>query len=62
MHIINDMQNAVFNHAYNILKSKDLPPNCIDVEAQTKAQRFINIYTKENLLADYYTRIQKGTI
>lgn len=62
MHIVDDMHNAIFNHAYNILKSKDLPPNCIDVEAQTKAQRFINIYAKEHLLTDYYTRMQKGAV
>jgi len=62
MHIVDDMQNAIYNHAYNILKSKDLPPNCIDVEAQTKAQRFINIYAKEHILADYYTRMMKGAV
>lgn len=56
------MQNAVFNHAYNILRSKDLPPNCVDIEAQTKAQRFINIYSQGHLLVDYYIRMQKGAL
>ena len=62
MHVITDMQNAVFNHAYNILRSKDLPPNCVDIEAQTKAQRFINIYSQGHLLVDYSIRMQKGAL
>lgn len=62
MHIIDNMQSAIYDHAYNILKSKDLPPNCIDIEAQTKARRFINIYAKEHLLTDYYLRMQKGAV
>lgn len=59
-HTINNMQNIVFQHAYNVFRQKNLPPNCRDLTAELEAQKFVNLYTTTGRLTDFLLRYMKG--
>lgn len=59
---INNMQNVVFQHAYNVFRQKTLPPNCRDITAEVEAQRFVNLYTSTGRLTDFLLRYTKGAL
>lgn len=62
MNVVENMQNVLFRHAYEVFKDKTLPPNCIDTKAQIEANRFVCLYTNTNRLTDFLLRYNRGAI
>lgn len=62
MYAIQNMQSVVYNHAYNVLRNKDLPPYCVDTKAMFDAQSLVNEYTYKGLLNQIYARLAGGAL
>lgn len=60
--IVQNMQNVIYHHAYNVFRDKNLPPNCIDQRAIYKALEIVNEYTFRGWLTDFFTRVSRGTV
>lgn len=62
MSTIKDLQQIVFNHTYEVMRDRNLPPGCIDINAQIEAERFVYKYTNENRLTDFFYRYMRGAL
>lgn len=62
MYAILNMQSAVYNHAYNVFRTRDLPPYCVDTKAMFDAQSLVNEYTYKGLLNQIYERLEGGRL
>lgn len=62
MHVVQNMQSVIYNHAYNVFRNKALPPSCVDTKAIFQAQEIVCEYTFKGILSDMVMRITRGAV